>query len=103
MSSKLSFKGNVRGNTVDILIDSGADGNFINKRIVEDLKLPTTEIEKGFDIVLPNGQRYEVQQQVKALKYQIQEYEGTTDFHILQMDASLFRYSARRFRIRLCR
>jgi predicted aspartyl protease len=31
----LIFKGKVKGHTIDILIDSGASGNFIRKDLME--------------------------------------------------------------------
>ena len=54
-NSMLIFKGLVKGQELDVLIDSGAVGNFINKNLIDKLKILTKPAGKNGGVVTADG------------------------------------------------
>ena len=80
---KCVFNTTIRHQETQVLIDSGADGNFISQNEADSLKLHLTNLEKPYQVCLANGHKAQVNQQAKNLKFTIQDYQGSINLHVV--------------------
>src|SRR5690349_3887696 len=71
---------------LQVLIDSGADGNFIGEQHAAELKLPVTNLDRTYNISLVSRQTAKIQQMIKGIEYNIQGHQSKVDLHIVPMD-----------------
>jgi len=62
---KLTFEGKVNGRHSEILIDSGADGNFCGKNLAKDLNLKTNLLKEPITITVTNGEEAVITREAK--------------------------------------
>jgi dUTP pyrophosphatase len=91
-SGKCVFKGQIKGKPVNILVDSGADDDFINDNMARELNLKITNLEKPYMVRLPDGSSSRIYQTVENLKYSIQGHQGMINLHVtpLKINSIIF-------------
>ena len=80
---KLTYAIGINGKKEETLIDSGADGIYIPERIAKRLGLKTTPMKESFRISVANGAEYTINQEVRDLPYNIQEFKSKMNAYIL--------------------
>ena len=78
----LIFKGLVKGQELDVLIDSGAVGNFINKNLINKLKILTKPASKNGGVVTTEGTTLPIDSIATKLPLKIQKYWERLDFEV---------------------
>jgi Retroviral aspartyl protease len=76
------FKGLVKGQELDVLIDSGAVGNFINKNLIDKLKILTKPAGKNGGVVTADGTTLPIDSIAAKLPLKIQKYWERLDFEV---------------------
>ena len=82
----LTFKGLVDGQDVKILLDSGATGNFISKKLAKKLNVIITPTKAIRTIKMANKSSEEVNSRIQNLQYQIEEYSDKDNFDVIELD-----------------
>jgi hypothetical protein len=78
----LIFKGLVKGQELDVLIDSRAVGNFINKSLIDKLKILTKPASKNGGVVTADGTTLPIDSIATKLPLKIQKYWERLDFEV---------------------
>jgi len=85
------FRGVVNGQTVNILLDSGAAGNFISKSFVDEYRLvskkrnPTGPVAQA---TMADGTAYDLDEYVHRAKIKIKDYRDTVDLDVVPLDSA---------------
>ena len=78
----LIFKGLVKGQELDVLIDSGAVGNQINKNLIDKLKILTKPAGKNGGVVTADGTTLPIDSIATKLPLKIQKYWKCLEFEV---------------------
>ena len=81
----LIFKGLVKGQELDVLIDSRAVGNFINKNLINKLKILTKPASKNGGVVTADGTTLPIDSIAAKLPLKIQKYWEYLDFKVVSL------------------
>ena len=82
LPSMLIFRGKVKNHDVDILVDSGACGNFISQDLVHRAKILTRPLKNRQKITLADGTLHTITDEAARLFCQIQEYSERLDLEV---------------------
>jgi dUTP pyrophosphatase len=83
---KCVFDGRINKQQAKILIDSGADGNFIGTNMAKQLGLHLQQLDQPYEVSLPNGHKAKVSQQAQNLPYSIQNHHNKVNLHVVPLD-----------------
>src|SRR3954469_5476407 len=73
-SKLLTYKGEINGHPIQILVDGGSMGDFISSRLVEQLALETQTVA-AFSILFPNGETSPCNKEIVNACLRIQEHQ----------------------------
>src|SRR5262249_9414450 len=82
-SAKIALKTNINGETVEALVDSGADECFITSQTCNRLGIRLVAAENPIQVTFANGQRKKIDKVAKDLKVQFQDFEDTLTLYVL--------------------
>lgn len=81
-NSLLTFRGAISHQEVSVLVDGGANGNFISEEAAKRLKLPTTD-RKPFEVVYADGHSTIHKSCVKKVPLKLQGFNSLIDLDIV--------------------
>ena len=85
------FRGVVNGQAVNILLDSGAAGNFISKSFIDEFKLIAKKKDPSEPVtqaLMADGTAYDMDQSVPRVKIKIKNYRDTVDLDVVPLDSA---------------
>lgn len=80
----IRFRAKVRGDTLTVLLDSGASEDYIDYRVVDKLKLPVLEVP-GKQVKLANGITQDAGRMVPDLRYRIGTFKDRRPFTVTKL------------------
>ena len=81
----LFYKGKIKNETVNVLIDSGATSNFISQQLADHLKVITSPREAAMLVEVADGGTQRVTHTAKNLPISIESYQDALNFEIIGM------------------
>src|SRR5262249_50646133 len=92
---KLTVSGEVNNKPAELLIDSGADDNFIGKEKAKQLGLPLVKLEEAYSVSVTGGEQYVVEFTVENVPIKLQGFESLATFQVLPVPLELTILGAR--------